>query len=171
MFRSRPVPGHRQQVVVEDEDAQLGRRRELLLDPLVAAAADAAVVEIGLGRVDRDDRHAADLQHGVALAEELLEVDVADVARVVVSGDDDERLALDPVEERARLDELGLEAERRQVAAADDEVRLPVVDLRDRALEQRGDEVRPSAVDVGDVGDPERPVRGARHAGKSTSSS
>ena len=47
---------HRQQVVVEDEDAQVGRRcGELLLDPAVAAAADLAVVEVGLGRVDGDD--------------------------------------------------------------------------------------------------------------------
>ena len=117
-------------------------------------------------RVDRDDGHAAHLQHGVALAEELLEVDVADVAGVVVAGDDDERLALDPVEVGARLRELRLEAERRQVAAADDEIGPPVVDLRDRALEQRGDEVRTPAVDVGDVRDPEWTFRAARHATK-----
>ena len=155
---------HRQQVVVEDEHAQLGPRRELLLDPLVAAAADAAVVEVGLGRVDRDDGHRTHLQHRVAVAEELLEVDVADVARVVVPGDDDERLALDPVEVRAGLGELRLVAERRQVAAADDEIGLPVVDLRDRALEQRGHEVRPAAVDVGEVRDPERTFRAGSHA-------
>ena len=47
---------HRQQVVVEDEDAQVGLGRELLLDPPVAAAADLPVVEVGLGRVDGDDR-------------------------------------------------------------------------------------------------------------------
>ena len=50
--------GHRQQVVVEHEDAQVGGLGELLLDPAVAAAADLPVVEIGLGRVDGDDRDA-----------------------------------------------------------------------------------------------------------------
>ena len=89
---------HRQQVVVQDEDAQVGRVGELLLDPAVAAAADLPVVEVGLGRVDRDDRDAVRAQHRAAVAEELLEVDVADVARVVVAGDDDDRLALDLVE-------------------------------------------------------------------------
>ena len=159
-------PRHRQQVVVEDEDAERGRPRELLLDPRIAAAADLAVVEVGLGRVDGDDGHAPDVQHRAAVAEHLLEVDVADVARVVVARDDHERLALDLVQVGLGLDVLGLEAERGQVAGADDEVRLHVVDLADRPLEQRRDEVRPPAVQVGDVGDPERAVRGARHGRK-----
>jgi hypothetical protein len=53
------------------------------------------VVEVGLGRVDRDDGHAAEAQHRVALAEHVLEVDVADVARVVVARDHDDGVALD----------------------------------------------------------------------------
>ena len=129
--------------------------RELLLDPGVAPASDLAVVEVGLGRVDGDDGHAAEPEHGAALAEELLEVDVADVARVVVPGDDDERLALEPVEVLLRLDVLRLEPERRQVARADDEIRLEVVHLRDRPLHQVRHEVRPAAVQIGDVGDRE----------------
>ena len=76
---------HRQQMVVDDEDAQVGGVRELLLDPAVAAAADLPVVEVGLGRVDRDERDAVLAQHRATVAEELLEVDVADVARVVVA--------------------------------------------------------------------------------------
>src|SRR3954452_8482750 len=79
-------PGDGQQVVMEDEDAQVGRLRELLLDPSVAAAADLPVVEVGLRRVDGDDRYAAEPQHGASWAEQLLEVHVADVARVVVAG-------------------------------------------------------------------------------------
>ena len=59
-------PRHRQQVVVEDEDAEVGVLGELLLDPLVAAAADDAVVEVGLGRVDRDDGDAVHV-HGTWL--------------------------------------------------------------------------------------------------------
>ena len=39
-----------------DEDTQVGGTGEALLDPPVAAAADLAVVEIGLRGVDRDDR-------------------------------------------------------------------------------------------------------------------
>ena len=100
-----------------------GSAANSLLDPGVAAAADLAVVEVGLRRVDRDDRDAALAQHRVALAEELLEMDVADVARVVVARDDDERLAVDPVEVLARQLVLVLEPERRQVAGADDDVR------------------------------------------------
>ena len=50
----------RQQVVMQDEDAQVGRLGgELLLDPAVAPAADLAVIEVGLGRVDGDDGRAA----------------------------------------------------------------------------------------------------------------
>src|SRR5581483_12113918 len=40
-------PRHWKKMVVEDEDAQVCRLRELLLDPTVAAAADLPVVEIG----------------------------------------------------------------------------------------------------------------------------
>ena len=77
-------------MVVEDEDAQLGRLGEFGLDPAVAAAADLAVVEVGLGRIDRHHGHPALAQHRVPGAEQLLEVDVADVSRVVVPGYDDE---------------------------------------------------------------------------------
>ena len=40
----------------------------------------------------------------------------------------------------------------------DDDLGLEVVDLVDRALEQARDEVRPAAVEVGDVRDPEAAV-------------
>ena len=52
-----PGAGYWQQVVMKDEDLQVGGLGgELALDPGVAAATDLAVVEVGLGRVDRDDR-------------------------------------------------------------------------------------------------------------------
>ena len=98
------------------------------------------------------------LQDGAAVAEELVEMDVADVARVVVPRDDDERVALDLVEVLARLLVLLPEAEGRQVARADDDVRLQVVDLVDRAVEQARDEVNPSAVQIRDVRDREARV-------------
>src|SRR5436190_24122324 len=70
---------HRQQVVVADEDPQVGRWSEALLDPGVAAASYLAVIQIGLSRVHGDDRHAADPRDRVPVAEQLLEVDVPDV--------------------------------------------------------------------------------------------
>ena len=73
-------------MVVHDEDAEVGGRRELLLDPGVTAAADLAVIEVRLARVDRDDRDAVHMQRGVALAEQLLEAQVADIPRVVLPG-------------------------------------------------------------------------------------
>src|SRR5438477_6209683 len=75
--------GDRQQVVVQDEDAEIGRLGgELLLDPAVTAAADLTVVEVGLGRVDGDDGRPAAPENRVAVAEQLLEMEVADVSRV-----------------------------------------------------------------------------------------
>ena len=77
------------------------------------------MVEVRLGRVDGDDGDAVLAEHGAAIAEELLEMDVADVACVVVPGDDDEGVAVDQVEVLAREQVLVLEAERRQVTGAD----------------------------------------------------
>ena len=111
------------------------------------------MVEIGLGRVDGDDRDSFTLDNVVSRAEQLLEVDVADVARVVVAGDDDHAVALEPVEIRLRLHVLVLEAHRRQVAGADDDVRLLIVDLVDRPLHQAGHEMDLAAMDVRDVSD------------------
>src|SRR5919106_1839479 len=104
--------GHGQQMMVEREDAEVGVRLELLADPRVAAAADVAVVEIRLGRVDRDDGNPVDVHDGVALAEELLEMEVTDVARVVVTRDDDQLVAVELVQVRLRFGVLLAEAER-----------------------------------------------------------
>ena len=149
-----------------DEDPQARVRSELLLDPAVAAAADLAVIEVGLGRVDRDDGDRADAEHGVAVAEQLLEMDVADVPRVVVARDHDHRLALDLVEVAPRLLVLVLEAERGQVAGAHDDVGLQIVDLADRALEQAGNEVLAAAMEVGEMRDREARTLGRRTCGK-----
>ena len=93
-----------------------------------------------------------------ALAEQLLEVDVADVAGIVVPGNDDDILAVEPVEVALGLGVLLLEAERRQVTGADDDLRLELVDLVDRAFGEIRDEVRRAAVEVGKVSDPEQRV-------------
>ena len=154
--------------MVADEDTEVGRRLEALLDPGVASTPDLAVVEIRLRRVDRDNRYPADAGNRVAVAEELLEVDVADVAGVVVAGDDNDGLALDLVEVVLGEGVLLLEAERRQVAGADDDVRLQVVDLRDRPLEEVGQKELRAAVQIGDLDDRERvSIRDARSLGPS----
>src|SRR3712207_8611708 len=49
----------------------------------------------GLGGIDGEDRNAVGVQLRAALAEQLLEVHVADVARVVVARDHDHALALE----------------------------------------------------------------------------
>jgi hypothetical protein len=139
--------------MVEDEHPQVGRLRELLLDPRVPVAADVPVVEVGLGRVDGDDGNPVDVDDGVPRAEQLLEVYVADVPRVVVPGDDDERLAGDPVEVGLGLGILRLEALCGQVARANDDRRLELVDLHDRPLHEVRDEVRRPAMKVGDMCD------------------
>jgi hypothetical protein len=90
---------HGQQVMVDDEDLQVGRLGELLFDPAVPTASDLAVVQVRLARVDGDDGHLVQAEYRVARAEELLEVDVADVARIVVPGDHDLRLAVDALDE------------------------------------------------------------------------
>jgi hypothetical protein len=118
------------------------------------------VVEVGLGRVDGDDRHATDAHDGVAVAEELLEVDVADVTRVVVARDDDDRLAVDRVDVLLGERVLLLEPERRQVAGDDDDLRLKVVDLGDRTFEQVWQEELRAAMQIGDLDDRERAVTG-----------
>ena len=165
-----PGSGNREQMMVQHEDLELrGRGCELLLDPAVAPAPDLAMVEVGLARVDGDDRDRPLLQHGVSLAEHLLEVHVADVPRVVVAGDDDESAAVDAIEVLARGEVLVTEAECRQVAGADHDVRLELVDLPDRALEQARFEVRLAAVEVGELRDPEhsrslRPVQASSEA-------
>ena len=89
-------------MVVADEEPQVGLAGEALLDPAVVLTADLALVQVGLGRVDRDERDVgpAELepQPRVARAERVLEAQVADVARVVVSRDADDVLALDRVQ-------------------------------------------------------------------------
>src|SRR5439155_13588153 len=61
-----PGPRNRQQVVMTDEDAEVGRLGKALLDPGVAPATDLAVVEVRLRGVHGDNRDAAGGPHGVA---------------------------------------------------------------------------------------------------------
>ena len=87
---------------------------------------------------------------------------VPDVARVVVARDDHDRLAFDLVHIVTSQLVLVLEAERRQVAGADDDVRPKLVDLTDRPLEQGRLEVLLTAVKVGDVRNVQAPAVAVR---------
>ena len=114
------------------------------------------MIEVGLGRVDGDDGAVPLSDHRVAVSEELLEMDVADVARIMVPRDDDEGVRVQAVEVSLGLRVLLLEPERRQIAGADDDRGLERVDLGDHALHQVGDEMRIAAMDVRQVRDRER---------------
>src|SRR5262249_17740677 len=129
---------------------------EFGLDPGVAAAADLSVVEVRLGRVDGDDGDAVLAENRIPGAEELLEMDVADVSRVVVPGHDNECLATETIQVALGLRVLLLEPERRQVARADHDVRVERVDVRDRPLHQIRDEIGAAAVEIGQMRDRER---------------
>ena len=74
--------------MVEHEDPEAVFVAELLLDPRVASAPDLPLVQVELGGVHGDDGGAVQPLDRVALAEQLLEVHVADVARVVVAQDE-----------------------------------------------------------------------------------
>jgi hypothetical protein len=82
--------GDGDEVVVADEDPQVGLTGEPFLDPAVVLTADLALIQIRLRRVDRDQRHlraaAVEPQARVAGAEGVFVAEVADVTRVMVSG-------------------------------------------------------------------------------------
>ena len=139
---------------MKNEDLQIRRLLgELLLDPAIAAAADLTMVEVRLARVHGDDGHAVLAKDRVPLSEHLLEVHVPHVPGVVIPRHDDERVAVDPIDVLARHEIFVPEAERRQIAGAHDEVGLQLVDLADRPFEQTRLEVRPSAVEIGELCD------------------
>jgi hypothetical protein len=84
----------------------------------------------------------------------------------VVPGNDDDRLAVDLAEVVLGESVLLLETERGQVAGADDDVGLEVVDLGDRPLEQVRQEELRAAVQIGDLDDRERvSIRNGRSLG------
>jgi hypothetical protein len=124
------------------------------------------------GRVHRYDRHTGCAEGGRALrielqseareavTEEVLEVEVTDVARVVVAGDDDAR-AFELTEPVGRLGEFPFVARGRQVPDDDREIGLHLVDVLDDRLHPLAVERQLSAVDVGELHDPERSRVGA----------
>ena len=95
--------GDGDEMVVERDDLELGGLLEPLLDPVIAVAPDAPAVEVRFGGVDPEKVHPAESDLRLAGAEQRLEVDLADVARIVVPRHDQHAIALDPVEQRACL--------------------------------------------------------------------
>jgi hypothetical protein len=147
------------QVVVADEDAQVGLTGEALLDPAVVLAPDLAFVEVGLGGIDGDECDLEPLEEArarVAGAEGVLEVQVPDIAGVVVARHADDQRA----RQRGEL----LLGERilvgvalvGQVASDDDEVGLGRVDLLDRGAEKPLAKAAAADVDVGELRDQHR---------------
>jgi hypothetical protein len=135
-----PGAGHGNEVVVADEDAQVGLAGETLLDPGVVLAADLPLVDVGLRGVDRDERDgeaaAVEPLAGVPRAEGVLVVEVADVAGVVVAGDAHD-VRTGQGRELAPGDRVlvGV-AVVGEIAGDDHEVRLGPVHLGDRGAEQ-----------------------------------
>ncbi len=150
----------RHQVVVADEHAQASVSRETFLDPAVMLASYLAFVEVGLRRVNRDERQLAlrqlQPQPRIARAEGVFEAQVADVTRVVIA-----RNAYDPPAGDARqlfagegvLVGIAVVGE---VARHDDQVGLGRVDLVDRSAQEPLPIAAPADVNVGDLRDEHR---------------
>src|SRR3990170_1778749 len=147
-----PGAWDRKQVVMQDEYLQVRLDLEPLVEPLVALAPDLALVDVGLARIHANYAYTLDFHVPTSGADQLLEVQVADVARIVVAGDRVHR-RLDPLGVRDPVLELLPVALVRQVAAADDHVRRQLVQLHDDPVHQVRDEVGGADVRVGDVGD------------------
>ena len=132
--------------------AQLG------VDPAVVLAPDLALVEVGLGRVDRDDLGAAlgdgDRRDRVAGAEEVLEVPVADVTGVMVAHRDDHVRARELIQELPAPLELAAIALHRQVAGDDHQVGIELVGLRDGGAQQLAAEEPLADMQVRHLDDP-----------------
>ena len=151
-LRSRPVPGTGRRWWCRTNTFQLGRCGELLPDPVVPLPADLALVDVRLARVDAHDPDRADVCRPVPGADQLFEVHVPDVARVVVAGNDVHR-GLDALGVGHPVLVLLSVALVGEVAGVDHGIRSELVQLGHDAVHEIGDEVRRSHVQVGDVGD------------------
>src|SRR3712207_4964285 len=141
-------------MVVDDEYLELvPGAGERLLDEPVVLPADLPVVEVGLRRIHRHQDHVVEVHQRLALPEEPLEVHVADVARVVVAGDDHYVLALDTGYILRGLFELFPVARVGEVTGDHDHRRVRAVDLDDRPVQKIGDKAGVAAMDVAYLAD------------------
>src|SRR5215203_2502344 len=136
-------------MVVDDEylEPVLGIRERLLDEPVVLPA-HLPVVEVRLRGVDARQDHVLEVYDRLTLPEEPLEVDVADVARVVVAGDDHDVLALDTIDVLRGLFELFPVPRVGEVPEDHHRRRIHAVDLDDRSVQEFGDEASVAAMDV-----------------------
>src|SRR5215208_2128081 len=124
---------------------------ECLLDKLVVLPAHLPVVEVRLRRIHSYQDHLVEIYDRLTLPEEALEVDVADVARVVVARDDHDVLAVDTIDVLCGLFELLPVSRVGEVPGDHDRRRIRTVDLDDRPVQKLGDEARVTAMDVADL--------------------
>src|SRR2546423_3332890 len=147
---------NRHEMVVADEDPDVGRALEPFFDPAVVLTTDLALVEVRLRRVDGDERDVAAGELApkprVASAEGVLEVEVADRARVVVARDADDRRARERSQLALRDRVLVGVPVVGEVACYDDEVRVHRVDLGDRGAKQLLAVAAAAHVDVRELG-------------------
>src|SRR5438105_457753 len=159
--------------MMDREDLDVSRVTELIADPRVVLPADVAFVQIGFRGVGAHHREPGGQQalgaiaierlpvRGEAVTEQPLEMDVADVARIVVAGDHDLR-RLDLGQPRRRLFELPLVAGGREIARDDGHVRTERVHRVDRGSHRVLLESDLAAVDVRHLRDAKR-KRGDGH--------
>ena len=126
---------------MDREHLQIGRHRELLADPLVVTAPDLALVLVGFAGIHPDDPDPFHVDRPCPRADQVLEVHVPDVARIVVPGDRVEG-RVDAVGVRDPALVLLSEPLAREVAGHDDGVGPQLVQLGDHPVHQVRDEVR-----------------------------
>src|ERR671923_213925 len=137
----------------------MGPSRELLRDPVVVLAAHVAVIEIGLRGIDAHDREPRGAQAlgtipvealavaGEALAEQPLEVNVADVTGIMVARDHEHRW-LEAREPAGCLLEFPVVTSGGEGSGDHDDVGLHTVDFLHYRLHGLGVEGQLSAVDI-----------------------
>jgi hypothetical protein len=107
-----------------------------------------SVVEIRLGGVNAYQDHVLQVYDRVALSEESLEVQVADVSGVMVAGDDHYVLALDPADVFGSLLELLPVSCIGKISRDYDRGWVHVVYLDDRSIQKVWDKAGVAAVDI-----------------------
>src|SRR5437870_977216 len=135
-------------------DLQICGISELLGDPGVALPADLTVIEVGLRGIGTDHHDSVELDPPVTGSDHLFEVDVADVARVVVAGHGHHaRAQLLEVCGGRRV--LLAESFVGEVAGTNDQVGRHLVELGHDTVHQIRYEVDRPHVQVRDVRDPD----------------
>jgi hypothetical protein len=147
-------------VVVTHEHAQVSGGRESVLDPRVVLATDLALVDVRLGRVHRHQSEIgttrAQAQPHVPGAEDPLELQIPDMARVVIAGNQHEsftRKRGQPLPSQLVLVRVALVG---HVTGDYDEIRPRSVDLLDSRAQQRVLMAGAANVEIGQLRDQHR---------------